>query len=475
MGANGAGKSTLVKILTGAIRPTAGLILVRGAERNISSPGEARTAGLVPVYQEPSLIPDLDVLQNLRLTRTPVVPFRKWVKELGVPDLDLSETARNVPLAVQRVLDLARALAMEPDVLLLDEMTAALPANLAERVMDVVKRQGQTGRSVIFISHRFVEISAICDRATVLRDGDTVGVVDIAPGAEERIVELMLGAKIERKRAIVATTPTAKPADTSKPRLAVRNLRLGTKLQDVSFELHNGEVAGIVALEGQGQDELFAALAGSLRPSGGTIEVDGHPVSFSHPSDAIARGLAYVPGDRSEALLMHRSVRAHVALPFSAPMGRWGPINLGRERAVVGDAIKKLQIDTRAQREAQRLSGGNQQKVTIARWVAADARTLLCFDPTRGIDVGTKQEIYRLMRELAAAGKSVLFYTSELEEIQLACDRAIVIFGGRVVDVLPTEIADEAALTRAAYGLPRDAAADVGAPTQPPPRGAPAP
>jgi ribose transport system ATP-binding protein len=454
MGANGAGKSTLVKILTGAIKPTAGRLTIRGEERKVASPADARHAGLVPVYQEPSLIPDLDVLQNLRLTQTPVEPFRRWVEELGVPDLDLSDTARDIPLAIQRVLDLARALAMEPDVLILDEMTAALPANLAERVMEVVRNQGKTGRSVIFISHRFVEISAICDRATVLRDGDTVGVVDIAPGAEEKIVELMLGSKIEKKRAAVAAG--AKTIE-SKPRVSVKNLQLGTKLHDVSFDLHNGEVAGVVALEGQGQDELFAALAGSMKPSGGTIEVDGVPVSFNHPRDAIDRGMAYVPGDRSEALLMHRSVRENIALPFSGPFRHWGPINMGREGATVGDAIRRLQVDTRAQREVQRLSGGNQQKVTIARWIAADARTLLCFDPTRGIDVGTKQEIYRLMRELAAAGKSVLFYTSELEEIQLACDRAIVIFGGRVVDVLPVEIADEAALTRAAYGLPRDA------------------
>jgi ribose transport system ATP-binding protein len=456
MGANGAGKSTLVKILTGAVKPTAGRFFVRGTERHFGSPAQARRAGLVPVYQEPSLIPDLDVLQNLRLTRTPVEPFRKWVEELGVPDLDLTATARDVPLAIQRVLDLARALAVEPDVLLLDEMTAALPANLVERVLDVVRRQSQTGRSVIFISHRFIEISALCDRATVLRDGQTVGVVDIAPGVEEQIVELMLGAKIERKRAGPAA-PATVAASPGMPRLAVRNLQVGSKLNDVSFELHNGEIAGVIALEGQGQDELFAALAGSTRPTSGMIEVDGKPVSFSHPRDAIDHGLAYVPGDRSDALLMHRSVRENIALPFSAAVRNWGPINLGRERATVVEAIKRLQIDTRAQREVQRLSGGNQQKVTIARWIAADARTVLCFDPTRGIDVGTKAEIYRLLRELAAQGKSVLYYTSELAEVQLVCDRAVVIFGGRVVDVLPAAIADEAALTRAAYGLARDA------------------
>ncbi|RUU06725.1 sugar ABC transporter ATP-binding protein [Mesorhizobium sp. USDA-HM6] len=463
MGANGAGKSTLVKILTGAIRADAGRILIRGETRDVRSPAAARRAGLLPVYQEPALIPDLDVRSNLRLTGTPVEPFRAWVRELGIPNLDIRETARDIPLAILRVLDLARALAVEPDVLLLDEMTAALPANLAEKVLEVVRRQGAGGRSVIFISHRFVEISALCDRATVLRDGATVGVVDVQPGVEEKIVEMMLGARIEKTSVAAARTASEAPVvKDSHPRLSVRNLQLGTKLHDVSFDLANGEVAGVVALEGQGQDELFAALAGSIHPAGGTIEVDGAPVTFSHPADAIQAGIAYVPGDRTEALAMQRSVRENIALPFSAALRKWGPIRVQRERMVVSSAIARLQIDTRAQGEVQRLSGGNQQKVTIARWIAADARTILCFDPTRGIDVGTKQEIYKLLRELAGLGKSVLFYTSELEEVQRVCDRVIVIFGGRVVDTFPVELADEPALMRAAYGLPRGAREDVG-------------
>ncbi len=458
MGANGAGKSTLVKILTGAVKASGGRIEIRGKAHEVRSPAEARRAGLVSVYQEPSLIPDLDVAANLRLTNTPVEPFRAFVAELGVPDLDLSETARDIPLAVLRVLDLARALAIEADVLLLDEMTAALPANLAERVLDVVRRQSRSGRSVIFISHRFIEIQALCDRATVLRDGETVGVVDIAPGIEERIVELMLGAKVEKTRITSAGRAVDPARAAGPPRLTVSGVSVGTKLADVSFELANGEVAGVVALEGQGQDELFGVLAGSIRPTSGTVLVDGKEVAFAHPADAIAAGIAYVPGDRSEALLGHRSVRENIALPFSARLRNWGPIDMRREQETVAKAIQRLQIDTRAQREAMRLSGGNQQKVTIARWVAAGSRTILCFDPTRGIDVGTKRQIYELMRELAAQGHSVLYYTSELEEVQLVCDRAIVLFGGRVVDVLPVELCDEAALTRAAYGLSRDAA-----------------
>jgi ribose transport system ATP-binding protein len=452
MGANGAGKSTLVKILTGAVRPDAGQIQIRGEVRAVHSPAEARRAGLVSVYQEAALVPDLDIDSNLRLTSTPVSSFLQWVRELGIPDLDLHETARRLPLAILRVLDLARALAMEPDVLLLDEMTAALPADLADKVIDVVRRQSQTGRSVIFISHRLLEISALCHRATVLRDGETVGVVDMAPGAEERIVELMLGTRIEKASDWQARSQAA-PSGT--PRLRVRNLHIGTKLRDVSFDLHAGEVLGVVALEGQGQDEMFGALAGSTRPSRGSIEVDGKAMQFHHPADAIAAGVAYVPGDRADALLMQRSVKENIALPASARLAAWGAINVRQEKARVDDAIQRLQIDTRAQREVQRLSGGNQQKVTIARWIAAGSRILLCFDPTRGIDIRTKHQIYPLLRELASQGVSVLLYTSELEEIRLACDRAIVIFGGQVVDMLPLELADEAHLMRAAHGLPR--------------------
>jgi ribose transport system ATP-binding protein len=460
LGANGAGKSTLVKILTGSVRPDSGTILLRGQSREVHSPEEARRTGLVPVYQEPSLIPDLEVDANLRLTRTPVDAFRGWLERLGIPQLDLNALARELSLAELRILDLARALAADPDVLLLDEMTAALPADLTEKVLEVVGQQRASGRSVIYISHRMIEISALCDRATVLRDGETVGVVDIAPGAEARIVRMMLGPAAEEpvgEPSVEAAATVVRPAGTEErgtPRLEVRGLRAGTKLEDVSFELHAGEVLGLVALEGQGQDELFGVLSGSFRPSGGELLVKGRPVRFRHPADAIRAGLVYVPANRVEALLMQRSVRENIALPFSSRLGSWGPIDMAAERTRVHRAIDRLQIDTRAQSEVRRLSGGNQQKVTIARWIAGGVETLLCFDPTRGIDIRTKTEIYQLVRELAAAGAAVLLYTSEMEEIQRACDRTIVIFGGRVVDEMPASEADEPTLMRAAYGLP---------------------
>jgi ribose transport system ATP-binding protein len=458
MGANGAGKSTLVKILTGAVRPDTGTILVRGKPYSAHSPSEARRGGIVSVYQEPALVPDLDVTSNLRLTRTPVEPFRHWLAELGIPDLDLADLARRLPLATLRVIDLARALAIEPTVLMLDEMTAALPADLTERVLEVIGGQRGSDRCIVFISHRLIEIAAVCDRATVLREGETVGVVDVNEGSEERIVALMLGDIAKAMQARDAEERAVGPVDADRvPRIRATNLRSGTKLRDVSFDLYPGEVLGVVALEGQGQDELFDILAGSDRPEGGTLAVDGAHVTFGHPADAIRAGLVYVPADRAEALLMQRSVRENIALPFNARLRSWGLIDTGSERRRVDAAIETLQIDTRAKSEVRRLSGGNQQKVTIARWVAGGVRTMLCFDPTRGIDIGTKRQIYQLLRDLAAGGAAVLLYTSELEEIQLACDRAIVIFGGRVVAEVAVEDADEATLWRAAYDLPPDA------------------
>ena len=449
MGANGAGKSTFVKILTGALRPDAGTIRIAGRAARMGSPAQARKSGLVPVYQEPSLIPDLDVADNLRLCDTPVAAFRDWVAELGVTGLSLSDRIADLPLATLRILDLARALAADPDVLLLDEMTAALPTNLVENVLRVVRARADQGMGVIYVSHRFTEISSLCDRATVLRDGRTVGDLKIEPGVEERAVELMLGEKI----ALGARDGIAAVARTGRPRLAVRGLAAAPKLQDVSFDLHAGEVLGVVALEGQGQDELFDVLAGFRKPTGGAFEVDGRPARFAHPSEAIARGLTYVPGNRAEALLAGRSVRENIALPFSARPADWGPLKRRMERERTDHAIERLQIDTRAQGEVQRLSGGNQQKVTIGRWLATGVQTLLLFDPTRGIDVRTKRQIYPLVRDLAGQGAAVLFYTSELAEVPLACDRAVVIFNGRVVDLIEAAHADEATLMRAAYGL----------------------
>ena len=473
LGANGAGKSTLVKILTGAVRPTAGRIRVRGEVFDARSPGDARRAGIACVYQEPSLVPDLDVGSNLRLTKTPADAFERWMRALGVPCPDRTTLARDLPLATLHLIDLARALAAEPGVLLLDEMTAALPADSSRRVLDLVGDYRKTGGAVVYISHRLAEIETACGRATVLRDGETVGVLDaVGAGAEEELVALMLGGG-PGEEAGAASGPTpergnggraAGRTDGRAPaRLEARGLRLGRGLENVSLKLHPGEVLGLVGLEGQGQDPLFDVLAGARRPDGGTLLVNGNPVRFHYPADAVAAGIVLVPANRAEALLMQRSVRENVALPFSARLRRWGLIDMGGERRKVDGAVERLRIDTRAQSEVRRLSGGNQQKVALARWIAARANTLLCFDPTRGIDVRTKRQIYRLLQDLSAAGAAILLYTSELEEVQAVCDRVLVIFGGEIVDEIAARDASESALLRAAHGL--TAAAPAGART----------
>jgi ribose transport system ATP-binding protein len=466
LGANGAGKSTLVKILTGVIRHDSGTIQVNGQDVRIGSPASARKVGFAPVFQDPALLPDLTVAQNMRLTRTPITGVREWLERMELT-VDLTEMTVDLPLPTLRMLDLARALASDPQLLMLDEITAALPSDLAEKVFTVMREWRDRGRSVLFISHRLAEVTALCDRASVLRDGRTVGTLVPKPGEEEKIVELMLGESRTKLAQEIESavgeseTPAVEVAATSgETQLEVRNLVVGDDPNGVSFSLRAGEILGVAALEGQGQDRLFDYLAGERKPSGGgEMLVGGKPFRPRHPFEAIRSGVVLVPADRILALLPQRPIRENIAAPLYNRISRWGPINRGDENRRVQNAIERLSIDTRAQRQARRLSGGNQQKLTLARWLAAGFTTMLCFDPTRGIDVGTKRQIYALLRELAEAGAAILLFTSELPEIQLVCDRTIVVYRGAVTGEMPASEADEPALLKAAHGLETEAAA----------------
>ena len=459
MGANGAGKSTLVKILTGVHAADAEVLTLDDVVRTFRSPAEARRAGIVSVYQDPALVPDLTVSQNMRLADVPLASVRRHLNDLGITDLKFGELVRNIPYPILRLIDLARALASDPIVLMLDEITAALPADLSDHVFAVVRRWRALGNSVIFISHRMAEVAALCDRATVLRDGVSVGVTDTTQGSEDRIVSLMLGVE-----SVKGGPPEAAPGHLGRdaaelPALAVRGLCYNHILKNVSFTLRSGEILGVAALEGQGQQELFDCIAGVSCHNDGEIEAKGRTLKLNHPGDAIAAGLVLVPANRLQALLPQRSIRENVALPLVRNPSNWGLIRGRSERQRVAAAVKQLRIDARAGSELRRLSGGNQQKVVIARWIATGFQTLLCFDPTRGIDVGTKHQIYRLLREMADAGSSVLLFTSELPEIALVCDRAIVLFGGEIVAEMSASDADEGTLLRAAHGM--DVAHDV--------------
>jgi ribose transport system ATP-binding protein len=452
MGANGAGKSTLVKIITGVFPADAGQMILAGQPVAFRSPAEARQAGIVSVYQDPAIVPDLTVAQNMRLARVSLDKVKTAMGDLGVERVDLKTVARDVDFAVLRLVDLARALASDPHILMLDEITAALPADLSERVFKVVRDFRSRGASVIFISHRMAEIAMLCDRATVLRDGVTVGVTP-TKGGEDTIVNLMLGSDVAKATAaLVARAVRPAPARQS-PALEVEGLSYGHALSGVSFRIDRGEVLGVAALEGQGQEELFDCIAGVRRADAGEVRAEGHVLKLRHPADAIRAGLVLVPANRLVSLLPQRSVQENVALAAFGRLRSWGPIAMGEEKRRVDTAVRKLQIDTRAAAEVRRLSGGNMQKVVIARWIAAGFKTLLCFDPTRGIDIGTKKQIYALMREVADQGLSVLLFTSELPEIRLACDRAIVLFAGKISAEMPAAEADEARLLRAAHGL----------------------
>jgi ribose transport system ATP-binding protein len=461
LGANGAGKSTLVKCLTGVVRPDAGTISVVGREARPRSPVHAARLGLSPVFQDPALVPDLTVAQNLRLTGSSVGAVREQLEAMAL-EVSFRELVGDLPLPILRMLDLARALTHDPQLLILDEITAALPSDLAERVFAVMRERRERGRSVLFITHRLAEVIATCDRATILRDGSDVGTMVPQEGGEARIVETMLGPEAARAEAMAAEVDEAElPADVAAEEAAtvleVDDLRVGG-VRGISFTLRRGEVLGVAALEGQGQDELFESLAGQRKAEGGELRVDGKAFRPRHPYDAVRRNVVLVPPARLLALLPQRSVRENVVAPlYNTPL-RWGPINMREEGRRVRKAVDALQIDMRAAKQVRRLSGGNQQKVTIARWLASGFAVLLCNDPTRGIDVGTKRQVYGLLRELANDGAAILFFSSELAEFPLVCDRVLTVYGGRVTAELAGAAADEATLLQAMHGLELDEA-----------------
>jgi ribose transport system ATP-binding protein len=454
LGANGAGKSTLVKILTGVLRADAGAITMRGRAVRLRRPRDARVHGLAPVFQDPALAPDLTIAENLRLTGADVAAVRAHLAAMDLEALDFGELARDVPLPFLRMIDLARALAFDPQLLLLDEITAALPPDLSARVFDVMREWKARNRSVLFISHRLAEVRAHCDMCTVLRDGRDVASFVPGEGGERQIVAAMLGeaATAVRDEQPAARARTSTREAGARPALAAEHVGAGRLLEDVSLSVDPGEVVGLVALEGQGQDALFDVLCGNRRPDRGRLLIDGDAVRARHPYDVIRRGVVLVPADRLHALLPQRSIRENIAAPLFNRITRWGPISGRAERRRVGAAVDRLSIDTRAASQVRRLSGGNQQKVTIARWLAEGLRTMLLFDPTRGIDVGTKHQVYDLVRSLVDEGAAVLMFTSELREVALVCDRALVLHGGRIVAELPAS-ASESELLSAAHGL----------------------
>lgn len=448
LGANGAGKSTFVKILTGVVDRDSGEITMGGEPLRLANPHQGLGRGIASVFQDPALVPDLTVLENFQLTGTSPTRVREELRAMGLDGLDFREKASDVPLPFQRMLDLARALSHDPKLLILDEITAALPRDLAEKVFEVIANRVRDDHAVLFISHRLDEVIEHCTTCTVFRDGHTVATFVPREGGERRIVTSMLGEDADLDRSDIAERV---PAHRGEAFLEAEDVASG-QVHGLNLDVHAGEVVGVIALEGQGQEDLFGCLAGDKHATAGRVLVRGKQLKARHPADAIRAGVVLVPSDRLMALLPQRPIRESIALPLRAPIRKWGAFSARREREVITDVVKRLSIDTRASAQSRRLSGGNQQKLTIARWLAAGFDTLMLFDPTRGIDIGTKHQIYELIRGLAADGKAVLVYTSELREANLVCDRILVLRGGTIVGSLEPGATEEAML-QAMYGV----------------------
>jgi ribose transport system ATP-binding protein len=462
LGENGAGKSTMIKVLCGVQQPEAGTITWDGQPAPYSDPAGAVDTGIVPVFQELSLVPDLTVAQNLVLGREPrnrlgLLDQRRMRREaaalfaeLGFDGLDPGAEVRHLPLADRQLVEIAKALSRRPRVLILDEATSALNRREVERVFTVIRQLRDDGTSVIFISHRMDEVEEICDRATVFRDGTSVGTVVIGETPRAEIVRMMVGRPLQD-----IFPPRSPRPKTPRPLLDVQNLAWGTELRDVSLTVHEGEVVGLSGLEGQGQSDLLFAIFGVYAGVHGTITLDEKPVPRSGPGAAMRAGLALVPEDRkTQGLVLPMTVRDNLIMATLPAYARAGFISPDEERRSSMRMRDRLAIRTpNLEAQVRHLSGGNQQKVAIAKWLLTDASVYLLSDPTRGIDVGAKLEIYHLMRELTAAGKGILFFSTDLPEIVGLCDRALVMYEGAVVRELAGEALTTSNLVEAAVGI----------------------
>ncbi len=437
VGENGAGKSTLIKVLAGAHPPDAGAIHVNGQAVRFANPLEARQAGIAVIYQEFNLVPSLTARENIFLGQEPArAGFvrrgeeRRRAAELfariGVA-IQSDTPCRELTVAQQQVVEIARRLALEARIVVMDEPSATLTPREVERLFGIIRDLRTRGIGIIYISHRLEEVFAIADRVQVLRDGETIDCRPIGEVTREDLIRLMVGRRLEEE------FPKRQSAIGS-PRLVVRGLSRGRKVQNVSFDIHRGEVVGLTGLVGAGRTETARLIFGADRKESGTIELDGQQLDIRSPRDAIRAGIALLTEDRKgQGLVLAQSVRENFALPNLRRFSSLGFLRRRAERQALAKHIESLRIRLAdAEQPVRTLSGGNQQKVVLAKWLERDCEVLLFDEPTRGIDVGAKVEIYRLINDLAAAGKAILLISSELPEVLGMSDRILVMHEGRL-------------------------------------------
>ncbi len=469
IGANGSGKSTLSKVINGVVVLDGGQLLLNDKPVQFSSPQAAKGMGISIVFQELSLIPLMTIADNIWLTREPTQGLglvdRKRIEEKTLELLSLFEGTYETPLSPdttvadlppdeKQIIEILKAISLDPDVLILDEATASLDSRQVERLFELVRTWKKAGKAVIFVSHRMEEIFRIADRYTVLRNGMTVGSGDIQDVTENDLVRLMID-----KDSVLDFTREAYNADTIQKRavcLDVKDLKTDI-LEGVSFQVREGELLGLGGLQGQGQRELLLALFGDI-PFKGEVNYFDEKVHFHHPRQAMKKGLALVPGDRNrEGLLYIRSILENLMLPSWKKYGL--PLKMKKSIADATQMADSLNLKMAGLQEpVSSLSGGNAQKVVIGKWLMRSPALLLLDDPTKGVDVGTKGEFYTLLTKLCAEGKTILFYSSDDEELLGLCDRVLVLHDGKIRTELIGDDLNKESLVSASLGVSQDGA-----------------
>jgi ribose transport system ATP-binding protein len=458
LGENGAGKSTFIQILSGAVPTDEGCVALRGKALWTTGPREALQAGIAAVFQELSLVPDLTVAENIWFRREPLTRWRTiahrevvrrtagLLQELGLSDIPIDRPVRLLSIAERQLAEIAKALSTDPDILILDEATSALPPREVAWLLNIARQRAADGKLVLYISHRMAEVRQVADRITIFRNGETVGSRETADLSDDQIVTMMLGRKLERLYPERTCTRTEKVA------LSIEQFYAGNRLHGINLNLHGGEILGVAGLQGHGQRELFLALFGVIAARG-RITIWGRPARIRDPRHALSSdiGMALLPEDRrNQGLLLTKSVRENLILTILPKIARHGFLDLRAERARVREAVQRLYIKAAtSEQQVGTLSGGNQQKVVLAKLLMTGARILLFYDPTRGVDVGTKAEIFRLMRHLAYQGYAILFYSTDLPELVHLADRVAVFSYGRIADVLEGDALTEQGILRA--------------------------
>jgi rhamnose transport system ATP-binding protein len=457
-GENGAGKSTVVRIIGGEHQPDAGELLLDGSPRRFAGPRDAQQHGIAVIHQEPTQFPDLTVAENVFMGRQPLrsgrridrAAMRRRAAELfdalGVA-IDPGRVTRGLSIADQQIIEIAKALAAQARIIVMDEPTAALSTVEAQRLFRVARRLAEGGAALLFISHRLEELEELCERVTVLRDGALVTTVRMADIDRDGLVRSMVGRAVE----VLFPDRDGEPGDEA---LVVDGLTRAGVYHDVSFAVRRGEVVGLAGLVGSGRSEVARAIFGVDERDRGTVSVDGRRLRPGDPRAAIAAGLAMVPEDRREqGLILDLSIERNATLPRLSAVSRWGLMRRSRERSVADEWTRRLGVRLRRLADpVATLSGGNQQKVVLGKWLATKPAVLIVDEPTRGIDVGAKVEVHALLADLAEQGIAVLMISSELSEVLGMADRVLVMHEGRLVAELGRGEATEETVMRAATG-----------------------